>query len=336
MDTVLMVVAALVLAGFGIRLIYIARAEPRRRMLNAYSQQVGLALVPEIVTTLSTRIYGRERAGVFGSVAGLVVGVAVLTAMGGARSPWSGVFIVVAVTVGSTIALILSDSRSAFAPVPDAPRLARSVSPGLGDYVTPLDRAFSLGLLALATLSYIAVLGVIAINPERVFDDVSVRSILWPAGLLLALAAAASLLTWAAAGAMLGRGQPASTFIELAWSDAFRSTTLRGLVSIPGILAAISTLVLFLTLSQAITLATPGSAGAILVDSFTIMGPVLFVALIGWSLASLRNRSTTHYLRRLWPETADELDRRRHARGQAVGDEPNDQPDAGSRTKTSA
>jgi hypothetical protein len=324
--------AALMLAGLGIRLIHIARAEPRERMLHAYSQQVGLALVPEIVPELSRRIYCRERAGIVGSMAGLVVGVAVLAVLHGNESPWNGLMVGVTIAVGSTLGLIVSDSRSAFAPVPDAPRLARTVSPGLADYVTPLDRVFSLSLLAVATLGYVAVLGVIAVNPERVFDNVSVRSILWPAGLLLVLAAAASLLTWAAAGALLGRGQPAGTFIELAWSDAFRSTTLRGLVGIPGIIAAVSSGVLFLSLSQAIERPLPGSVGEILGDSFTIMGPVLLIVLTGWSITSLRNRSTTHYLRRLWPDTAIELDRRRHARGPAV----RDQPDEDSRTKTPA
>ncbi|SEM75706.1 hypothetical protein E3O25_16240 [Cryobacterium sp. TMT1-3] len=335
MDTVVLIMAALVLAVLGIRLIYDARAEPRKRMLQAYSRQVGLALVPEIVSELSSRIYRRERAGIVGSMVGLLLGVAALLVTDGSQSPWNGLLVVVAMTVGSTVALSGNDSRSAFAPVADAPRLARSVSPGLADYVTPLDRAFSLGLLGLATLGYIAVLGVIAINPDRVFDDVSVRTILWPAGLLLAIATAASLVTWAAANALLGRGQPAETYTQLAWSDAFRSTTLRSLVGIPGIIAAVSSCVLFLSLSEAIDRPTPGSIGEILIGSFTIMGPVLVVVLTSWSLTSLRNRSTTHFLRRLWPETAVELDRRR-ARGAAGDDQPGERPDQGSRTKTPA
>ncbi|TFB72076.1 hypothetical protein E3O06_10685 [Cryobacterium glaciale] len=344
MDTVVLILAALVLAGRGIRLIYNARAEPRKRMLHAYSRQVGLALVPEIVPELSSRIYRRERAGIVGSMVGLVLGVATLLVTNGSQNPWNGLLVVVAMTVGSTVALIGNDSRSAFAPVAEAPRLARSASPGLGDYVTPLDRTFSLGLLGLATLGYIAVLGVIAINPDRVFDDVSVRTILWPAGLLLALATAASLVTWAAANALLGRGQPAGTYIQLAWSDAFRSTTLRSLVGIPGIIAAVSSCVLFLALSEAIHRPEPGSIGEILVGSFTIMGPVLIMVLVSWSVTSLRNRSTTHFLRRLWPETAVELDRRRRARGAAGDDQPDDRPDnqprdrpdQGSRTRTPA
>ena len=348
MDAVVVILAALALAGFGIRLVYSARVVPRRRMLHAYSRQVGLALAPEIVAELSTRIYRRERAGIVGSMVGLIVGVTALVVTDGNENPWNGLLVVVAMTVGSTVALIGDDSRSAFAPVAEAPRLARSVSPGLADYVTPLDRTFSLGLLGLATLGYIAVLGVIAINPERAFDDVSVRTILWPAGLLLALATAASLMTWAAANALLARGQPAATYTQLAWSDAFRSTTLRSLVGIPGIIAAVSSCVLFLSLSEAITLPAPGSIGEILVGSFTIMGPVLVVVLVSWSVTSLRNRSTTHFLRRLWPETALELDRRRRTPGAAdpggqpgdPGDQPDglpdDRPDKSSRTKTPA
>ncbi|WP_129590476.1 hypothetical protein [Cryobacterium aureum] len=331
MDPVTATFAALMVAGVGIRLIRSARAEPRKRMLNAYSQQVGLALVPEIVPELSLRLYRRERAWIVGSMVGLVAGVTTLVVTDSSQSPWNGLLVGIAMIVGSTIAMIVKDSRSAFTPVPDAPRLARSVSPGLADYVTRVDRTFSLGLLALATLGYIAVLGVIAINPSRVFDDVSVRSILWPAGLLLALATAASLVTWAAAGALLSRGQPASTFIELAWSDAFRSSTLRSLIYIPGIIAAVSSGVLFLSLSWEIKLPAPGSVGEILVNSFTIMGPILLGIVAAWTITSLRNRSTTHYLRRLWPETAVELDRRRSARG-AI----DDQPDADSRTRSSA
>ncbi|WP_104082256.1 hypothetical protein [Cryobacterium sp. Y11] len=330
MDAFFVVVAGLVMAGLGIRLVYIARAEPRERMLHAYSQQVGLALVPEIVPELSRRIYRRERAGELGSMAGLVVGVAAVIVLHGSTSPWNALFVIMAMTVGSTIALIVNDSRSAWAPVSDTPRLARSTSPILADYVTRLDRTFSLGLLALATLGYIAVLAVIAINPERAFDDVSVRTILWPAGLLLALSAASALVTWASANALLGRGQPASTFIELAWNDAFRSTTLRSLVGIPGIIAAVSACVLFFSLSDGIDLPAPGSVGEILVGSFTIMGPILLVGLVSWSVTSLRNRNTTHYLRRLWPETAAELDR--HRRGPSA----DSWPDEGSQAKTSA
>ena len=336
MDTVLVILAALVLAGLSIRLMYLTRAAPRQRMLHAYSQQVGLPLVPEIVPELSRRIFRRERAGIVGSLVALSVGAAALVGMDASQSPWTGLLLGVALTVGATIALIGNESRLAFTPVPEAPRLARSVSPALNDYVTPLDRTFSLGLLALATLGYIAVLGIIAINPERVFDDVSVRSILWPAGLLLALATAASLLTWAAANALLGRGQPASSYIQLAWSDAFRSTTLRGLVAIPGIIAAASTCVLFLSLSEAIKLPLPGSVGEILIGSFTIVGPVLVLALLSWSMTSLRHRSTTRYLRRLWPETAVELDRRRRAHGSAGADQPDDRPDEERRTRTPA
>jgi MFS family permease len=301
-------------------------------MLNAYSRQVGLALVREIAPTLSLRLYRRERAGILGSMTGIVVGAIVLTVLDDSDSSWSGMLLVVAMTIGSTIAVIVTDSRSAFAPVAESPRLARSVSPRLDDYVTPLDRAFSLGFIGLATLGYIAVLGIIAINPQRMFDDVSVRTILWPAGSLLALATAASLTTWTSAGALLGRGQPASTFVELAWSDAFRSTTLRGLVSVPGVIAAVSAGVLFLSLSGALSSATPSAFGGVLAGSFTVMGPVLLIALLAWYLTSLRNRSTTHYLRRLWPETAVELDRRRGARSSGV----TGPPDGGSRAKTPA
>ncbi|WP_146069900.1 hypothetical protein [Cryobacterium sp. M15] len=348
MDTVVLILAALVLAGLGIRIIHSARAEPRRRMLQAYSRQVGLALVPEIVPELSGRIHRRERAGVLGSMVGLVLSVAALVVTDGNQNLGNGFLIVVAMTVGSTVALIGDDSRSAFAPVAEAPRLARSAFPGLTDYVTRLHRAFSLGLLGLATLSYIAVLGVIAINPDRVFDDVSVRTILWPAGLLLALATAASLVTWAAANALLGRGQPADTYIQLAWSDAFRSTTLRSLIEIPGIIAATSSCVLFLSLSEAISLPVPGSIDEILAGSFTIMGPVLIVVLVSWSLTSMRNRSTMHFLRRLWPQTAIELDRRRTRAAAGGGDRPDDradnqaddqaddQADPGNRTQASA
>ena len=332
MDAILLVIVAVVLAWLGIRLVYLSRAETRARMVHDYSHQVGLAVTPEIEPELSSRIYRRERAGVIGSMAGLIVGVVFMFMTNGTESPWNGLLAVLAATVGSSVALILNASRSAFTPVPEEPRLARSKSPVLADYVTSLDRIFSLGLLGLATFAYIGVLGVIALNPERVFDSVSVRSILWPSGLLLALATAASLITWSAAGGLLGRGQPANTFIELAWSDALRSTTLRSLVSIPGILAAVSTGVLFLSLSEAINLPAPGSVGEILVGSFTIMGPVLLVTLIGWSATGLRHRSTTHYLRRLWPETATELGRRRGPTGPTL----HDRPDSDSRTKTSA
>ena len=172
MDTVVLILAALLLGGLGIRLMYNARADQRERMLHAYSRQVGLALVPEIVPELSGRIHRRERAGVVGSMVGLVLSVAALGVTDGSQNPWNGLLVVFAMTVGSTVALIGNDSHSAFASVAEGPRLARSAAPGLGDYVTLLDRTFSLGLLGFATLSYIAVLGVIAINPDRVFDDV--------------------------------------------------------------------------------------------------------------------------------------------------------------------
>ncbi|WP_166789421.1 hypothetical protein [Cryobacterium sp. TMS1-20-1] len=57
---------------------------------------------------------------------------------------------------------------------------------------------------------------------------------------------------------------------------------------------------------------------------------MLVFALIGWSVTSLRNRSTTHYLRRLWPETAVELARYRR------GPTADNWPDEDSREKTSA
>jgi len=320
MDPVITVVSALVLTGFVIRLIYSSRSETRQRKLQAYSRQVGLAVVPEIVSELRKRIYRRERSAIFGAMAGLCVGAVLVAGMDGSRSPWSGLLLGIAVTVGTTMGLLVIDARAAFAPAAEEPRVARAVSPGLADYVTKLDRAFSLGLLTLATLGYIVVLGIIALNPERTFDEVSVRSILWPAGLLLALATVATLVTWAAVNALLARGQPASTYVELAWSDAFRSTTLRSLVYIPGIIAAVSTFIVFQSLNYALQQAMPDSVGEALAGSFIIMGPALLVILIVWTITSERNRSTTHYLRRLWPETASALDRGRLARGRgAVG-----------------
>ncbi len=332
LDPVTAIVGALVLAGFVIRLVYTSRAATRSRMLQAYSQRVGLALVAEIVPELSTRLFRRERAAIFGSMAGLIIGLTAVVGMDGTRSPWNSLFLIVAVVVGSTVALLGNDSRAAFSPVAEEPRLARTSAPRLADYVTALDRAFSLSLLTLATLGYIAVLGVIAINPERVFDEISVQSILWPAGLLLALATVATLLTWAAADALVARGQPASTLAELAWSDAFRSTTLRSLVAIPGLIATVSTLVLFQSLSFAMKRPLPGPVDELLAGSFTAMGPVLLIALIMWTLTSLRHRNTTHYLRRLWPDTAAELERGRTSRGL----NKNDQPGNDYRTKTPA
>jgi hypothetical protein len=138
MDWYTLSVVALVLAAFGAKLGRSFRSGPRLRTLERFARQAGLARAPEIERALIRRTTARERGYTIGIMAA-VAGIG-LWSITGATAASSGFLLAAIAMIGAVVGRGVAEWRSAFTPVPDQPRIARATTPGLADYVSPLER----------------------------------------------------------------------------------------------------------------------------------------------------------------------------------------------------
>lgn len=284
MDWFTPAVAMIVFAGFAVKLGRSFRAAPTRRALERVAREVGLALTPEIESTLARRITSRERGYTIGAMTA-VAGIG-LWSFSGTVANWSGIVLVSIILIGAVVGLGIAEWRSAFAPVPDGPRIARAQTPTLADYVSPVERWSN----PVAILLAVGALGVVVVAFPGGLDS------LLPALVLAAVAVVTAAVSWIAGAALLKHGQPAASVTELAWDDALRGSTLRSIAQIPMILGAAS---------LTATLYALGTDPAM--SSLTTYGLLGLVAVVlAFTIFTNQRRTATRYLRRLWPHSAAE------------------------------
>jgi hypothetical protein len=141
----------------------------------------------------------------------------------------------------------------------------------------------------------VILVAVLALGAALITFPLELRSLV-PAILLAAAAIVAAAVSHVAGAALMRRGQPASSVTELVWDDALRSATLRGLVQIPATIGVASLAATLLTLGS-----VPGLSDVMMWMLFGVLA-----ALITFMIASNRRAATMYYLRRLWPDFADE------------------------------
>lgn len=283
MDWYTLSVVALVLAAFGAKLGRSFRSGPRLRTLERFARQAGLARAPEIERALIRRTTARERGYTIGIMAA-VAGIG-LWSITGATAASSGFLLAAIAMIGAVVGRGVAEWRSAFTPVPDQPRIARATTPGLADYVSPLERLATPAVI----LSAIALLGAAA------FAGVAPSALL-PSIVIVIAAIAAAAVSHVASVSLLGRGQPAASVTELVWDDALRSATLRSLFDMAAILGATS-----------LSLSLFASETVRAMSAVTTYGmPLLSTIVLAFTIVTNLRQHTTRYLRRLWPDLAAE------------------------------
>lgn len=257
----------------------------------AASREVGLGLTDEVRRPVLRRSRRAQRLSFLGGVLGWAVSVWLAApATGSTFSVW---LILGGILLGGALGNLAAAPLDAWTSTPpDAPRIARGTGVTVRDYISPVERSF--GWVATAAATAGAAICALA----------GVRDL----GLLLGLPGGVAVL-WltGAAGTryVISRPQHASSTLELAWSDALRAKNLRALLQaapLAAVYGAIATLTAFD--------ADGRQAGwQILVALLALLPPVAIVLLPAFRGA----RGARHYLHRLWPQTAAELDQQEHA-----------------------
>lgn len=311
MDTyeiTLLVVAGLMAVVFAWQLRPGAAIGPNA--LRDTARRAGLAITPEVEPVLIARIRSRTRAALVGTLIALMVATASLVAL--PESPdggmWSGLMIIVLTALGGAVGLCVAEFRSALALLGDHPRVARAPTPSRADYLSTVDLWCGPVAIGVSGLTLAAVVALILVDPENVLSDASIPSVWWPGFLLWIVSLASAGVGRILSTRLVRRGQPAGNDMELAWSDALRSWTLRALVQTPALGALCSVVVVLTSVSSAV--ARPSGTGTVVSLAFSIVP--LIMGSVGVALLSMKSRRPPHYLSRLWPDVAAELRRDTH------------------------
>jgi hypothetical protein len=264
----------------------------RARALDRFARRVQLpapdALRPRIADQLAAYHLGADL-GAAATLAlvcvwGLTLGRSV------AASNWWALVSVGATLVGCAVGAGIAALRQAARPRDEpGPRVARPTTPGLADYVAPVElqggRVVALlpAVVALAS-AVVAVTG--AGSPP----------LLLPAGLAV-LAVAALAFAEIGARRILDAPQVAGSDLELAWSDAVRAHTLRAVVTVPIAVGCYTSAGLLSVLGLEVV--DPRSAAGVAVIGVGVAGAVVAVVAAGWTLTGAPHR---YFRGRLWPD----------------------------------
>lgn len=238
---------------------------------QAFSESVGIKLVPELQNAVQRRLALRYRGIAIGAEAGVIAGAFIVKSYPATVEPFLAALVFAGVIfTGPALGAAISSLFSRPHRDPDAMQYARARTVTLEDYVPPLESwPARIGVV----LSLIAV--VIAL-----LAGVDVRL---PA--ILAALGAVSLGFFEIVGRrIVARPQPAASPRELGWDDALRASVLRDMVTAPLVLGLYS---LLLTLVAIFGSVQPTSL-------------LFIIATLVISRLSARTRPQRHFLRRLW------------------------------------
>ena len=241
---------------------------------QAFSESVGIKLVPELRSSVQRRLATRYRGIAFGGLAGLLAGEAIV-----ARDRDKDIFfslivvggmILAGVALGAAVSSLFGRARRD----PEAVKYARTRVVELDDYVPALELwPARIGVMLSVAALVIAII---------IRTDVTLP-------LVLTVIGVAALLFFEIVGRrIVARPQQAESPRELGWDDALRSSVLRDMVLAP---LAISLFSLMLTLVAIFGSVQPTSI--IFVLSLTVL-----------SRFTARSRPQRHFLRRLWDAPA--------------------------------
>ncbi|QYF73464.1 hypothetical protein [Cryobacterium sp. PAMC25264] len=288
------------------------------RALRETARRAGLAITPEVEPVLVARIRARTRSILIGTVIALIVAAAVLltlpvTADGAASAP---LLLVVLTGLGAALGAAVAESRSALVSLGNRPRLARTPTPTRADYLSTVDRWCGPALLGFSGVALVGMAVVILANPDAAFAGADLGALWWPGAAIWLIALTSAVTGRILTMRVLQTGQPARDDIELAWSDALRSLTLRAFAQAPAVGAVCSVITVLQTMSAAS--ADAQGAGRIISLAASVALLVFALALVWLALWLAFANPIPHYLTRLWPAVAAQL----RASAQAVTASP--------------
>lgn len=231
----------------------------------------------------------RVRASGAGGLAGLGIGLAVVaTRPADDFSAWLAVgSFFVGLGLGGALGALLARPR----PPATGVRIARARDLRIADYVAPVELIGARILVVVATSTSVLTIVLLATLTDETAS-------MMPLGVITALAIASLVIFEVGARAIVGQASPAEDPTSLAWEDALRADTLRGLVTAPltfGCVAvALSTVGAFGLL--------PLSAGSIVLGAVVPIAVLLGTITVG--IVAQLSKPQRHFLRVLWPETA--------------------------------
>jgi len=275
--------------------------------LRETARRAGLAITPVVEPVLVTRIRARTRATLIGTIIALLVAAAALLALpvtsdSGASAP---LLLVVLTGLGAAIGAAVAESRSALVSLGDHPRLARTPTPTRADYLTAFDRWCGPATLCASGVALGGFAVLVMVNPDATFAEAGLASLWWPGASIWLIALASAVIGRILTTRVLHRGQPARDEVELAWSDALRSWTLRAFAQTPA-LGALCSVVVVLQAMSAASSGGPG-AGQLISLGTSVLLLIIALAFAGVALWFAIANPVPHYLTRLWPAVAAQL-----------------------------
>jgi len=263
------------------------------------ARSVGLRLDDAVRAPVEGRLGARRWWSSLGMGLGALVGAAVAwveNAQGvPSESRFGGFVVLGGVVLGRALGTLVALWRERAVDLdPTAPRIARAQTPGVADYVSPVERWGAWTAAAAAAALAVAVALLVEVEVFGVGRPPAVLL-----GLTALLPAAAMAGFEVVAARVVRRGQLARSPLELAWDDVLRASLLRELV-----LAALSVAFAMAVLLVAVAAErTPGgwpeNPGVGLINGLFlgVMGAGALLALV-----SLVQRPDRHVMRRLWDE----------------------------------
>jgi hypothetical protein len=286
-DPILAIMTAVVVV-VGALVAFLPRSAARQaRTLTSAARDSGLALTSEVEPLVLRRSRRAERYSVLLAVVGWVAAVWSPLTHG---SPVTGLwFILSSMALGGALGAAVAALVDAHgASRPDWPRLARTRVVAIADYLPALERrSGAIALLAIA-------LGAGCCSLAGVHDPIVLIDI----PVLVGLSALVPLM-WGRY--LVSRPQHARTTVDLAWDDALRAKNLRALFEAAPTAGLYGALAMIFAVSEQ---SGSGAGWGISVFFVAMLPPVLLLVV----RTTTNLRAGRYYLRRLWPETAAELD----------------------------
>lgn len=264
-----------------------------------YVRRVGLPLPEGLRLPVLRRIAARER---YAMITGAVVGlVGAMIAVVLHDESVSGVLIMFGIAFGGSLGGMIAVLRSRPTFGPDAPRVARSQSTQVGDYVSSGERIAMWLVPVVVGLGLLASIGLLGLLPRT--PDVG--STMW---LVVWICIGTALICWLGglwlARTVVNSPQYARTDLELAWDDVCRTEAIRGIYINAVVFGLVAMAAAIVNTGMAVTDPAMRAGAELLTLRLGLIalavGAVLFCALLVPCLAGWLRQGYPP-LARLWP-----------------------------------
>jgi len=293
---VLLVALAIGVGGVVISLIVTLTRDWRRRFV-LFANQSDLRVSDEIITTAVIR---RLRRTEVGSEIGCLIGLLASAALLEIAHPvdtqfflWAAVLpVLLLCQTAGALASSLTDEL--FVPMEHSPRIARSSTVSVRDYMSPARFWLVPVLLLVALMLLVAGLvlsGLGLIDSSRFLQSLPIWAV--PTAVLVGIGGAI------VAHVVIQRDQPASDSLELAWSDALRADVFRNLWVFEGIVVWLALVLTGIGILRALPSPIELSWASLVLTLAGNVGIVVLSSVFNYGVG----RSYFRY--RLWPDLGD-------------------------------